>query len=218
MQVSYNFDSVLKLMEQNPNDPPYSALFYDPVDIAIQKPNNEKYDQRHERIRSYLFSKNIFFARDLFLSTEISLLNSPNGITINSAFTVELTPIENSIKTGQDQLDDIFELFETVKATDGCLMVVKNCSSRNDPSYFAATWGGIMSNSTYQLGCSGVITNGVVRDQFQMESIGNDFNYLVFAQGNCALDARGHLQIKSYGQPITMPGLAWDNEKNSEEF
>ncbi len=216
MHVSYDFEPVLRLIEQNPEDPPYTALFYDPVDIAIQKPNNEKYDERHEKIRNFLFSKNIRQARQLFLSNEITLLNRANGILIDSALTVELGPMVNSERTGQDQLDDIFREFEAIKQADGCLLVVKNSSPDDHPAYYAATWGGIMSNSTCQLGCNGVITDGFVRDQYQLESIGEDFNYLVFGKGNCALDARGHLQINSYLQPITMKGLNLRNDEKNE--
>lgn len=214
MKLSYNINPVLQLIDQNPQDPPYTALFYDPIDIAIQKPNNEDYDKRHERICEFLFSQNIHHARDLFLSNEIKLLNLPNGILINSVFTVELEPMTNSSKTGQDQVDDVFEEFEAIKEVNGCLLVIKNPSPRNCPSYFAATWGGIMGNSTYKLECNGIITNGFVRDQYQLESIGKDFNYLVFGKGNCSLDARGHLQLKSYGKPITMPGIAWTTDKD----
>ena len=130
---------------------------------------------------------------------------------MDAAFTVELESMEGSTKTGQDQLDDIFDEFEAVKAANGCLMVIQNCSLETSPSYFAAVWGGIMSNSTFGLGCTGIITNGFVRDQYQIESMDNDFNYLVFGRGNCALDARGHLQIRSFLQPIAMPGLDFHN-------
>ncbi len=216
MNINYNIEKITRLIEQNPEDPPYTALFYDPVDIAIQKPNNEKYDRRHENIRNFLFSKNIHHARKLFLSNEIKLLNLPNGMLINSAFTVELGPMVNSERTGQDQLNDIFAEFEAIKQADGCLIVIKNSSPENHPAYFAATWGGIMSNSTCKLDCSGVITNGFIRDQYQLQSVGRDYNYLVFGKGNCALDARGHLQINSYLEPITMLGLDLRNDKNNE--
>lgn len=211
MQTAYNFKPVLQLVDSNPNDPPYTALFYDPIDIALQRPNNESVDQRHDVIRDYLLSKQIHHARELFLSNEIRLLNHSNGIIMNAAFPVEIESMEGSTKTGQDQLDDIFEEFEAVKAANGCLMVIKNCSPKNSPSYFAAVWGGIMSNSTFSLGCKGIITNGLVRDQYQIEAMGNDFKYLVFGRGNCALDARGHLQIRSFLEPIIMPGLDFSN-------
>lgn len=211
MQTAYNFKPVLQLVDLNPNDPPYTALFYDPIDIALQRPNNEPVDQRHDKIRDYLLSRHIHHARELFLSNEIRLLNHSNGIIVNAAFTVELETMEGSTKTGQDQLGDIFDEFEAVKAADGCLMVIQNCSPKNSPSNFAAVWGGIMSNSTFGLGCAGIITNGFVRDQYQIESMGNDFKYLVFGRGNCALDARGHLQIRSFLQPIAMPGLDFHN-------
>ena len=211
MQIVYNFKPVQQLIDSNPEDPPYAALFYDPIDIALQRPNNESVDQRHDKIRNYLVSRQIHHARELFLSNEIQLLNRLKGIMVNAAFTVELESMEGSTKTGQDQLDDIFIMFEAVKAANGCLMVVQNCSPLKSPSYFAAVWGGIMSNSTFRLGCNGVITNGFVRDQYQLESVGNDFNYLVFGKAHCALDARGHLKIRSFFQPITMPGLDFHN-------
>jgi regulator of RNase E activity RraA len=207
MKTPYTLAEIRKLVADNPNDPPYTALFYDPIDIALQKPDNESYDQRHEKIAAYLIEKGMRTARDLFLSADIKLLNSDRGILIDSAFTVQLGEMKDRSKTGQAQLNDIFDQFEAIKAAEGCMMVINNNAPRNSPSWFAAVWGGIMSNSTHQLGCSGVITNGFVRDQAQLDAMAGDFNYLVFGKGNCALDARGHIQIDYYQNAIQMPGL-----------
>ncbi len=207
MKVPYKLDEIHQLIQEYPEDPPYAALFYDPIDIALQKPNNESYDQRHEKIAAYLSQHRISSARDFFLSNEIQLLNGDSGILIDSAFTVQVGEIKDRCRTGQGQLDDIFAQFEAIKADNGCLMVVKNSAPRNSPSYFAAVWGGIMSNSTFQLGCRGVITDGFVRDQAQLEAMAKDYGYLVFGKGNCALDARGHIQIEFFQKAIQMPGL-----------
>ncbi|MBD3387272.1 hypothetical protein GF407_20370 [candidate division KSB1 bacterium] len=215
MKTPYTLGEIRKLIADNPNDPPYSALFYDPIDIALQKPDNESYDQRHEKIAAYMMQKEIHAARDLFLSADIKLLNSDRGILVDSAFTVQLGEMKDNSKTGQAQLDAIFNQFEAVKAAEGCIMVINNNASRNSPSWFAAVWGGIMSNSTCQLGCNGVITNGFVRDQAQLDAMASDFNYLIFGKGNCALDARGHIRIDYYQDAIQMPGLDFGFRKKN---
>ncbi|MDH3252465.1 MAG: hypothetical protein OEM41_06700, partial [Ignavibacteria bacterium] len=113
----------------------------------------------------------------------------------------------NVVRSGTEALEDAFAEFEQIRQASGCVVVIHNRSPRSSPSYFAAVWGGIMSNTTYRLGASGVITNGFVRDQSQIETIGREAQYLVFGKGNCSLDARGHLQLKGYMHSIRLPGL-----------
>jgi regulator of RNase E activity RraA len=210
MQVPYSLDRVWQLARDHPEDPPYTALFYDPIDIALQRPNNEALDERHGNIRSILLSRHIHAARDLFLSTEIKLLNRHQGFLIHSAFTVQVGPFEDTEKLGQGQLEDTYAEFEALKDVDGCLMVVKNRSPKHSAADYAAVWGGIMSNATRGLGCAGVVTNGNVRDSHQLSAVADDFNYLVFGRGFCPLDARGTVQLDHFMKSISMPGLQFD--------
>ncbi len=211
MQVSYSLDRVWQLARDHSDDPPYTALFYDPIDIALQRPNNEILDERHERIRSTLVSRHIHAARELFLSTNIGLLNRQQGFLIHSAFTVQVGPFEDTEKLGQGQLEDIYAEFEALKDVKGCLMVVKNRSPKHSAADYAAVWGGIMSNATRGLGCAGVVTNGNVRDSYQLAAVADDFEYLVFGRGFCPLDARGTIQLDHFMKPISMPGLGFDD-------
>ncbi len=207
MNVEYSISQLKALMQEYPADPPYTALFYDPIDAALLRPDTEKLDSRHERIAAELGRRKVRAARELFLSHEIRLLNAARGILIESAFTVELEPPGKVVRSGKEALEDAFAEFEEIRRADGCVVVICNRSPRSSYSHFAAVWGGIMSNTTHRLGASGVITNGFVRDHYQIEAIGREAQYLVFGKGNCSLDARGHLQLKGYMHSIRLPGL-----------
>jgi regulator of RNase E activity RraA len=120
---------------------------------------------------------------------------------------VELEPPGAVVRSGSEALEDAFVEFEQIRQANGCVVVIRNRSPRSSPSYYAAVWGGIMSNTTFRLGAAGVITDGFVRDHYQIETIGREAGYLVFGKGNCSLDARGHLQLKGYMHSIRLPGL-----------
>ncbi|MBN1542926.1 RraA family protein [candidate division KSB1 bacterium] len=213
MDARYRVASLHKFARNPLYKPLYTAVFYDPIDIALQRPDNEPCDQRHDRIRDSLLARNIRHARELFLTPEIRLHNANTGIVFHSAFTIELETTDGSDKTGRDQLEDILTEFEAIRQAKGCVLVVHNSAPADSPSAFAAVWGGIMGNSTAALGAVGVITDGFVRDSAQLYELAQRDNYLVFSRGACPLDARGHLQIKAYLQPISMLGVPFRSER-----
>ncbi|MGW0207611.1 RraA family protein [Streptomyces sp. NPDC003233] len=63
-------------------------------------------------------------------------------------------------------------------------------------------WGGILSLGAARRGARGVVADGVCRDVAEARELG----FPVFSWGSMPANARGRLQQRSTGEPVTSPG------------
>ncbi|MER5184196.1 4-carboxy-4-hydroxy-2-oxoadipate aldolase/oxaloacetate decarboxylase [Streptomyces sp. NPDC002896] len=83
-------------------------------------------------------------------------------------------------------------------ADDQSVIVVDN-QGRTDVS----CWGGILSLGAARRGARGVVADGVCRDVAEARELG----FPVFSRGAVPATARGRLQQRSTGEPVTVAGL-----------
>jgi regulator of RNase E activity RraA len=71
----------------------------------------------------------------------------------------------------------------------------------DDPPAHGAMWGEVMANTFTALGCTGVVTDGCVRDLDEVRAIGFHF----FARGPGVSHA--YVRVEEVGEPVTVGGL-----------
>jgi 4-hydroxy-4-methyl-2-oxoglutarate aldolase len=70
-----------------------------------------------------------------------------------------------------------------------------------DDSPVGSFWGEVQATVHKSIGCSGVITNGGVRDLDEVKSL--DFSYF----SSCVLVSHGYIHVESVGEPVRIGGL-----------
>lgn len=86
-----------------------------------------------------------------------------------------------------------------IEAADSQSVVVVDNQGRTDVS----CWGGILSLGAAGRGVRGVVADGVCRDVAEARELG----FPVFARGTIPATARGRLQQRSTGEPVSVAGL-----------
>ncbi|MFE7394521.1 RraA family protein [Streptomyces sp. NPDC057582] len=86
-----------------------------------------------------------------------------------------------------------------VESSDDQSVIVVDNQGRTDVS----CWGGILSLGAAQRGVRGVVADGVCRDVAEARELA----FPVFARGAIPATARGRLQQRSMGEPVSVAGL-----------
>lgn len=86
-----------------------------------------------------------------------------------------------------------------IETSDEQSVIVIDNQGRTDVS----CWGGILSLGAAQRGARGVVADGVCRDVAEARDLG----FPVFARGAIPATARGRLQQRCTGEPVTIAGL-----------
>ncbi|MEU8972896.1 RraA family protein [Streptomyces monashensis] len=87
----------------------------------------------------------------------------------------------------------------TVESADDQSVIVVDNQGRTDVS----CWGGILSLGAAERGVRGVVADGVCRDVTEARELG----FPVFSRGSIPATARGRLQQRSAGEPVSIAGL-----------
>jgi regulator of RNase E activity RraA len=87
-----------------------------------------------------------------------------------------------------------------IDSADSQSVIVVDNQGRTDVS----CWGGILSLGAQQRGARGVVADGVCRDVAEARDLG----FPVFSRGSTPATARGRLQQRSTGEPVSIAGLA----------
>lgn len=86
-----------------------------------------------------------------------------------------------------------------VEGSDDQSVIVVDNQGRTDVS----CWGGILSLGAFLRGVRGVVADGVCRDVAEARELG----FPVFSRGSIPATARGRLQQRSTGEPVSVAGL-----------
>lgn len=86
-----------------------------------------------------------------------------------------------------------------VETADDQNVIVVDNQGRTDVS----CWGGILSLGAAQRGVRGVVADGVCRDVGEAREL----EFPVFSRGSIPATARGRVQQRSTGEPVTVAGL-----------
>lgn len=86
-----------------------------------------------------------------------------------------------------------------VESADGQSVIVVDNQGRTDVS----CWGGILSLGAGLRGVRGVVADGMCRDVAEARELG----FPVFSRGSIPATARGRLQQRSVGEPVSIAGL-----------
>ena len=86
-----------------------------------------------------------------------------------------------------------------IETSDSDSVIVVDNQGRTDVS----CWGGILSLGATQRGARGVVVDGVCRDVAEARELG----FPVFSRGAIPATARGRLQERTTGEPVTLAGL-----------
>lgn len=86
-----------------------------------------------------------------------------------------------------------------VESADDLSVIVVDNQGRTDVS----CWGGILSLGAARRGVRGVVADGVCRDVAEAREL----DFPVFSRGAVPATARGRLQQRSTGEPVTVAGL-----------
>lgn len=86
-----------------------------------------------------------------------------------------------------------------VETADDQNVIVVDNQGRTDVS----CWGGILSLGAAQRGVRGVVADGVCRDVGEAREL----EFPVFSRGSIPATARGRVQQRSTGEPVTIAGL-----------
>ncbi|WP_371574520.1 RraA family protein [Streptomyces sp. NBC_01314] len=86
-----------------------------------------------------------------------------------------------------------------IENSDDQSVIVVDNQGRSDVS----CWGGILSLGASLRGVRGVVADGVCRDVAEAREL----DFPVFSRGSIPATARGRLQQRSLGQPVTVAGL-----------
>ncbi|ACZ92029.1 demethylmenaquinone methyltransferase (plasmid) [Streptosporangium roseum DSM 43021] len=86
-----------------------------------------------------------------------------------------------------------------IEAADDQSVIVVDNQGRTDVS----CWGGILSLGASLRGVRGVVADGVCRDVAEARELG----FPVFSRGSIPATARGRLQQRSTGEPVSVAGL-----------
>ena len=86
-----------------------------------------------------------------------------------------------------------------VESSDDQSVIVVDNQGRTDVS----CWGGILSLGASLRGVRGVVADGVCRDVSEARELG----FPVFSRGSIPATARGRLQQRSTGEPVSFAGL-----------
>ncbi|MFI1336579.1 RraA family protein [Streptomyces sp. NPDC020845] len=86
-----------------------------------------------------------------------------------------------------------------VESSDDQSVIVVDNQGRTDVS----CWGGILSLGASLRGVRGVVADGVCRDVAEARELG----FPVFSRGSIPATARGRLQQRSTGEPVSVAGL-----------
>ncbi|MEU1557403.1 4-carboxy-4-hydroxy-2-oxoadipate aldolase/oxaloacetate decarboxylase [Streptomyces scabiei] len=86
-----------------------------------------------------------------------------------------------------------------VENADGQSVIVVDNQGRTDVS----CWGGILSLGASLRGARGVVADGVCRDVAEAREL----DFPVFSRGSIPATARGRLQQRSTGEPVSVAGL-----------
>lgn len=86
-----------------------------------------------------------------------------------------------------------------IDSADGDSVIVVDNQGRTDVS----CWGGILCLGAARRGVRGVIADGVCRDVAEARELG----FPVFSRGATPATARGRLQQRSTGEPVSLGGL-----------
>ena len=96
------------------------------------------------------------------------------------------------------QKELLFSYFQSIKDSPGRpVAVIEDL----DDTPVGSFWGEVQATTHKALGCSGVITNGGVRDLDEVSAMG--FNYFA----SCVLVSHGYIHVESAGEAVRVGGL-----------
>lgn len=130
-----------------------------------------------------------------FMNTDVSRILPGEKPLVGYACTAKISA---SKPASAKQGELINKYYAHVQQTPGpSIAVIRDLDERPIGSF----WGEVQVSIHKALGCSGVITNGGVRDLDEVEALG--FSYFA----GCILVSHAYVHLEEYGKPVTVGGL-----------